>query len=385
GIENDREYFESTKESAQFSKVQKELESLHTPKREQEIIPDSSQLAAALNASDAVGDSNGPSKEEMEKENLYVDQVEEVFEDESLYLDDEIQFREVKSQLEYLRVPEQEREKQMLELIKFGKTSSLVPIRTTVIGSEINALARLSVGRNDRGNIVLNLHFIRQNLSNDLEQPFMGHTFSDEQKKQLLSNQNAGEAIRITNSKGITKMVLVSVDRLTGELVMQPVENVLIPNVFRGVRLTEEDKLTLKSGQPLTIENVSGKHHTSYSVTVQYNADLEKVVSLPNSNKITIVGGSTLSQKESEDLRNGKTIQVSNMIDDKGEKYSAFVRIRYPKEEIVITPTNEHKVQVSHNNRGEKTEKNKRIEKKRGQSPVKSGTSQVKQTKRGIN
>lgn len=292
---------------------------------------------------------------------------------------------EIKKQLVDLRIPDKEQEKYITELLESGKTSTLVPIQTSVLNQNIAALVRLSAGVNDAGKMMLNLHFIRQNLSNDLEQPFMGYTFSEEQKQKLLSTQNAGETIQVTNSKGITKMALVSVDRLTGELVAQPVEKVLIPDTFRGVRLTEEDKLTLKTGKPLTIENVRAKQNTSYSVTVQYNADFKKVVSLPNSNKITIVGGSTLSQKESEELRNGKTIQVSNMIDDKGEKYAAFVRISHPKEEIVITPTNEHKVQISHNNHGEKTEKNKRLEKSRGQSSVKSGTNKVKRTKRGIN
>jgi len=251
----------------------------------------------------------------------------------------------------------------------------------------LNALARLSVennDNNDNGENVLKLHFIRKDLSSNLEQPFMSHYFSEEQKRNLISTQNAGETIQITDTKGKFQSALVSVDKLADELVYLPIEKVVISNTFRGVQLTDEDKLVLKTGQSLTIDNVRAGQNTVYSVTVQYSADLKKVVALADSNKITIIEGAKLSRKESEELRKGKTIQVSNMIDDKGEKYSAFVRIGYPKEEIFITPTNEHKVQVSHNNRGEKTEENKKAEKSRGRSSEKSGTTQVKRDKKII-
>lgn len=287
----------------------------------------------------------------------------------------------VKEQLRELGIPVSEQEKYITELLTFGRTNSLVPIQTSILNQEISVLARLSID-NDNGEKILKLHFIRKDLSSDLAQPFMGHYFSEEQKRNLISTQNAGEVIQITNALGKSQLVLVSVDKLTGELVAQPVERVVIPDTFRGVRLTDEDKLILKAGQPLIIEDVKVGKNTAYSTTIQYSADFKKIVALADSNKITIVGGSRLSLKESEELRKGKTIQVSNLIDDKGEKYSAFVRIGYPKEEILITPTNEHKVQVRHNNHGEKTEKNKRLEKSSGQSPVKSGTTHAKRTKR---
>lgn len=290
----------------------------------------------------------------------------------------------MKEQLRELGIPMSEQEKYITELLTFGRTNSLVPIQTSILNQEISALARLSIDINDNGDKMLKLHFIRKDLSSDLEQPFMGHYFSEEQKKNLISTQNAGEVIQITNTMGKSQLVLVSVDKLTGELVAQPVEKVMIPDTFRGVRLSDEDKLGLKAGQSVIVENVKAGKNTAYNIAVQYSTDFNKVVALADSNKITIVGGSRLSLKESEELRKGKTIQVSNMIDDKGEKYSAFVRIGYPKEEIFITPTNEHKVQVSHNNRGEKTEENKRAEKSRGQSPVKSGATQVKRDKRRI-
>lgn len=266
----------------------------------------------------------------------------------------------------------QEQQKYIQELLRYGKTSDLVSIKANVLGQEIAAQVRLSI-KLECENPEIKLHFIRKDLKEDLKQPFMGHSFSSTQKENLITCSHAGEQIPILNEKGQRVMVLVSVDGLTRELIATPIERIVIPGQIRGVQLNEDQRQILLSGKTLHLTGIKNEG-ISYGISLQYSVDKGKVISLPNSNKITIIAGATLSEDQSESLRNGETVQVAGLIDDKGEKYSAFVKIGYPKENLIITPTNEHRIQVRHNNQGEKIEKNKYSV----NSVIKSGESDAK-------
>ena len=88
------------------------------------------------------------------------------------------------------------------------------------------------------------------------------------------------------------------------------------------------------------------------------------------------VNGVELEMDQVKELKQGKTIEVSNLIDDKGEKYSGFITLNLTKDEIkafkdnpgkavdigkraVVTPKHDYKIQVNQNNHGIKTEDNK--------------------------
>ena len=70
----------------------------------------------------------------------------------------------------------------------------------------------------------------------------MGHHFTDTQKQNLLIDRNAGEVIQVTNSAGKVIDVLISVDRFTGELVSKSVKDIVIPDQYNGIRLSDSNK-----------------------------------------------------------------------------------------------------------------------------------------------
>lgn len=285
--------------------------------------------------------------------------------------------KDIIRQLDRLGISSSEQKVIANELLTVGKTSNLISINTNVLEQKLELPARLSL--DGEGNI--KVHLVRKSLKEDLEKPYMGHIFTPVEKEALLTNKNAGGVITINSLNGQQQKVLVSVDRLTGELLSLPIDKVKIPDRYKGVELSEENKSILATGEPCVIKGVPAGKWAKYDVTVQYSVDSKGIVSLPRLDKVTTIGETVLSERESQALREGKTIQVSNLVDDRGQKYSAYVKIKQPDNSLVVTPTNQHRVQVNHNTHGIKTDENKKAEKKADSFGIKSGKSKVEYNK----
>lgn len=275
-------------------------------------------------------------------------------------------------ELEKLGIPAKEREIILRELFSEGKTASLVNTRIAILDQTVDAQVRLSLAKKESGEFGVKVHFVRNDLASDLEQSFMGHHFTETQKRNLLIDGNAGEVVQITNSAGKVIDVLVSVDKFTGELVYKSVKDIVIPKQYNEVDLSDSNKEKLRSGLSVIIE--SKKEPYPYSVAIQYSADSKRLE--VNKGKMKI-GGSLLSNEDASALQQGKPIQISNLIDSKGEKYTAYVT-QDKQGKLVITPTLKHDIQIRHNNKGEKTEINRRKEKRQGNLVIKSGTASTK-------
>lgn len=118
-------------------------------------------------------------------------------------------------------------------LLRGFKTNELVPISLN-LGTAITKLdARLSLQPDDKGNTVVAIHGIRKEPN--LNYPFFGHEFSKEDKENLLSTGNMGRIVNLTNPK--TKEIIpsiISIDRLTNELVALRSSKIIIPDEKTG-------------------------------------------------------------------------------------------------------------------------------------------------------
>ena len=138
-------------------------------------------------------------------------------------------------------------------LLKGYKTNELILISLN-FGKVISKMdARLSLQPDDKGQLVVAIHGIRKEPQ--LNFPFFGHEFSKEDKENLLTTGNMGRIVDLKNFKtGETMPSVISVDRLTNELIALKSEYMKIPDEIKGVQLNEEQKQTLKEGKPLYIE-----------------------------------------------------------------------------------------------------------------------------------
>src|SRR5690606_53716 len=164
-------------------------------------------------------------------------------------------------------------ERNMLDpLLKGYKTNDLVPLVLKVGAAEARMDARLSLKTNELGDVVIAIHGIRKEPN--LKYPLFNHEFTEEDKKNLLQTGNMGRVVDMVNPKsGEIIPSIVSLDRLTNEVVALAADRIKVPDEIKGVMLEEAQKQTLLEGKPLYLEGMISKKGTEFDASVQFNAD----------------------------------------------------------------------------------------------------------------
>lgn len=284
-------------------------------------------------------------------------------------------------------------------LLKGYKTNELVPVSLN-LGTAVTRMdARLSLQANDDGQVVVAIHGIRKEPNLNFE--FFGHKFNQEDKNNLLQTGNMGRVVDLTNPKtGETMPSIISVDRLTNELVALRTDRIKIPDDIKGVKLDDVQKQTLIEGKPLHLEGMVSKKGTEFEATVQFNADkryVEFLFDRGNSNQQTQSNGQNNQQNQSQEapktfrgkeldndqynkFKDGQTVYLSGLVDKKGKEYNGYITLNKETNKTDFSfqnpnklkeqakPTEAHKTQTAVNSEGKTNEATKNIK-----EPLKSG------------
>ena len=268
-------------------------------------------------------------------------------------------------------------------LLKGYKTNELVPISLDLGTSVTRMDARLSLQTKEDGQVVVAIHGIRKEPQ--LNFPFFGHEFTKEDKENLLKTGNMGRVVDLINPKnGETISSIISVDRLTKELIALRTDRIKIPDEIKGVKLDEQQKQTLAGGKALYIEGMISKKGEPFNATVQFNADKCYVEFLfdrtSNTQSVSqqqdvprMFRGKELDEQQYQKFQEGQTVYVSGLIDKKGKEYQGY--ITFDKETAKTNfsfdnpnklkekaqPKEESKTQVAVNSEGKTNESTKNI------------------------
>lgn len=324
-----------------------------------------------------------------------------------------------------------EKSKALESMLRGYKSPSTFPIEANFGSMVMKTDARLSFRPDSEGNVVLAIHGIRKEP--ELDRPFFGHQFTDEDKKNLRETGNMGRIVDVKNYRtGELVPSFISIDKQTNELVSMKASSLKLPDEIKGVKLDEKQKAALMEGKAVFLENMISAKNKPFSAFVQVNAEKRSLefifpekeqkqtqqqgqqqrndqpegVRIPKS-----LAGVELSDKQQADLRADKTIYVKGLKDKEGQEYNAYVKVNHEKGKLdfykfnpdkakekakEITPANEHKTQVAVNSEGKTNEatkhtkeplkpgqatptgeqKKKREEKKEEQKPDKPKKSQ---------
>lgn len=235
-------------------------------------------------------------------------------------------------------------------LLRGFKSNTLIPV-TIRLGSAVSKMdVRLSLQPSDTDGLSIQLHAIRREPNYNLK--FLGHEFSEEDKKNLRENGNMGRVVELINPK--TDEIIPSVisrDRLTNELVAYRAEYIKVPDEIKGIKLDDHQKQTLLEGKPLYLEGMSSTKGELFDATVQFNADKRYVEFIFNNNqkqaqqqeydqvqKTTnqqsqntdgeaprVFRGQELNEKQYEKFKVGETIYVDGLTDSKGKAYQGYI------------------------------------------------------------
>lgn len=293
-------------------------------------------------------------------------------------------------------------------LLRGYKTNELLPIGVNFGGSVLRTDARLSLQQAEDGKVVVGIHGIKKEPNLHFE--FFGHKFTDEDKKNLLETGNMGHVVNLTNSKtGELMPSIISIDRLTNDVIALRTDFIKIPDEIKGVKLNDEQKQTLMEGKQLKLDGMISTKGTEFSATVQFNADkryVEFLFDRNNSNRQTQSNGQTqnngqsnqqsqpqeapktfrgkeLTDEQHKDFKAGQTVYMAGLVDKKGQTYNGYITFdkatgktgfEFPNQyKERMQPTEAHKTQTAVNSEGKTNEATKNIN-----EPLKSGQQRPK-------
>lgn len=277
-------------------------------------------------------------------------------------------------------------------LLKGYKTNELVNISLNLGSAIVRTDARLSLQQNDNGQLVVAIHGIRKEPT--LNFPFLGHEFSKQDKDNLLQKGNMGRIVDLKNPR--TDEIIpsiISVDRLTNELVALRADKIKIPEEIKGVKLDENQKQTLSEGKPLLLVGMISKKGEPFDASVQFNADkryVEFLFDRTNSNKRSqttdpkneqsrsneapkTFRGKELDEQQYNKFNAGQTVYISGLVDKKGKEYNGYITLNKEsgktdfsfqnpdKVKEQAKPTEAHKTQTAVNSEGKTNEATKNV------------------------
>lgn len=275
-------------------------------------------------------------------------------------------------------------------LLKGYKTNFVVPVSVNLDTVVIRSDARLGLQHGQDGKPVFVMYGVRHEP--DLKNKFFGHEFTKEDKDNLLKTGNMGRVVDLTYPKTGEKIPsIISIDKLTNEVIALRQDWIKIPEQIGGVKLNEEQKKDLYEGKSIYLEGMVSKKGKTFDSDVQYNADkrypeylFERSANYkqaqnhqqaqPQENP-KLFRGKEFSYEQYKKLTEGKTIYVSDFKDRKGKPYKGYVNLnpetgdyefsfRNPdKLKDKIIPAEAHKTQVAVNSEGKTNEATKHINK----------------------
>ena len=213
-------------------------------------------------------------------------------------------------------------------MLKGYKTNQLVPINLNFGSAVLRTDARLSLQQSNTGEVVLAIHGIRKQP--ELERPYFGHVFTDDDRKNLLETGNMGRVVELNGRNGERIPSFISLDKLTNEVVAMRAENVYIPNDIKGVQLTDQEKNDLREGKKVYIEGMTAKSGNEFNAHIQVSAERRGIDFIFENDRIfnrTALGGVELTKQQIDDLNAGKAIFVEDMKRKDGELFSSYVKL----------------------------------------------------------
>lgn len=204
--------------------------------------------------------------------------------------------------------------------------------------------ARISFRHNQNGLVTTSLHGLYTQPRLDL--PFFDHTFSPEDKQNLLQSGNMGRVVELTNKFTQEKVPsLISIDKLTNDIIGVALEKVKIPTTYKGVDLSEQQQESLANGQEVFVQGLSSKKGTLFDAFLQYNADKRYLeFFFKNSHPLpveysplgipTSFRGVAFTLEQIIDLENGHWVYLDSLIDKKSKPYQGYVLFNFEKKSL---------------------------------------------------
>lgn len=168
------------------------------------------------------------------------------------------------------------------KMLDYGK-SGLVTVAPYINGERFELEARLSFKELPDGSIGLVPHAIRKEPK--LDQEFMGHTFTPEDKENLKKTGNMGRTVELVDKEtGEIIPSYISIDRQTNEITFLPVKDVPTMTGIGQTKFTEHEIGELRAGRAIPNKEIVLSEKRKFTATLQINVERRGVEFVPRQN-----------------------------------------------------------------------------------------------------
>ena len=168
------------------------------------------------------------------------------------------------------------------KMLDYGK-SGLVTVTPYINGERFELEARLSFKELPDGSIGLVPHAIRKEPK--LDQEFMGHTFTPEDKENLKKTGNMGRTVELVDKEtGEIIPSYISIDRQTNEVTFLPVKDVPTMTGIGQTKFTEHEIGELRAGRAIPNKEIVLSEKRKFTATLQINVERRGVEFVPRQN-----------------------------------------------------------------------------------------------------
>ena len=210
------------------------------------------------------------------------------------------------------------------DLLAGRKTEGLFTVKANFGKVVLDMQARLSLRKTPEG-VALAVHGVRKQP--ELDKPFYGHIFSDEDRKNLKETGHMGRLAHLSYRGSDEKTpCYISLDPFTNETLAANAQKVNIPEVICGVELSEKEITDLKEGRKIHVDGmVSPSTGKEFNADLQVSADKYGLQFSFEKGLVTSLGNVKLTKQQVEAYNSGKTIFLEDMQRKGGEKFSSFI------------------------------------------------------------
>lgn len=214
------------------------------------------------------------------------------------------------------------------DLLQGKKTNGTVTIKMDLGFAQFTGQARLQFRKNNMGEPRLDARGVKNMPTFE---PYFGHIFSPEDKKNLQETKNMQRTTFLNGTNGEKVKAAIGLDPFTNEIIATRMEKVNIPQKMCGVELSSAEQEALANGKKVYVEGmISPRTGKEFDAHLQVNPDsgrIEMSFNNPNLFERKTLGGVELNAKQLEALQDGFAVKVEDMISKKGELYDRFVKI----------------------------------------------------------
>lgn len=303
------------------------------------------------------------------------------------------------------------------KMLGYGK-SELITVTPRINGERFELEARLSFKELSDGSIGLVPHAIRKEPK--LDQEFMGHAFTPEDKENLKKSGNMGRVAELVDKEtGEIIPSYISIDRQTNEITAIPVKDVPLTTKIGQTEFTKAEIEELRAGRAIPDKEIVLSETRKFKATLQVNVERRGVEFVPRAKQPAqnrrqhkaqqpsrtqtaaapveggqqpkvynykwadengnirapkTMGGVPLTAEQQQQFSAGKAILVKDMKrDGKGEPYTSYVKYNFeagkpkyyrnnPDMAQEVAPASESRTQVAVNTGGKTNEATKHLD-----------------------